>query len=496
MVTRPTRREALALGGAAVVGAVAGGFGVGALRDVRTALQSDDTAVERVTLSRWRETRQTPYHIGHRGIGDVAPEHTLPSYQGALDAGARCLEISVVRSADDVLYCLHDLSLQRTTTGRGRAASYSADTLDAVRVSVRRLGPRWVGGNMPPLPRLADVLAAIGGRAALCLEAKDDDAYPAMVKLVEHLGLQDTVMIKLNGRSPRLKAAQDAGYPVFAYLANEKDATARTATILARKLDPSKDALVLPARINDLLLAQKIVVPAVDAGVPVWVFPVHRRSEMAYFAGLGVEGMVTPDVSYLNGTAAPVQRDSWASGISAGELTRNPYSDSYGLGWEDGGVVTLGAVGHQAFLMPGQFCPIPATSYRLTVDVSFDPLPHDTWQHLSIAFGHRDDRYYEHRLGTSDGYHALLRANGNMAIYAHAEGEPDGQQLTKGVSGKRMRPGAWSRLTLDITPDAIRWSRDDGTSVELRDARFRGGYFHIGRSSNDGVLKLRQLSIA
>ena len=102
-----------------------------------------------------------------------------------------------MRSADDEVYCLHDLTLDRTTTATGPANEKSAEFLDEVRVSIPRLGPRWVGVNMPVLPRLTDVLRAIGGRAVLCLEAKDDDAYPLMTTIVEESGMKDTVMIKL-----------------------------------------------------------------------------------------------------------------------------------------------------------------------------------------------------------------------------------------------------------------------------------------------------------
>ncbi len=130
-------------------------------------------------------------------------------------------------------------------------------------------------------------------------------------------------------------------------------------------------------------------------------------------------------------------------------------------------------------------CPLSAESYRLVFDASFDPLPTDTWQHLSIAFGHADDRYYEHRLAQSDGYHAQLRADGRMAIYAHVQGEPNGESLTASRQGTPFKNGLWTRLTLDVTSTAIRLTRDDGNYVEARDDRFRGGYLHIGRSGKD-----------
>jgi glycerophosphoryl diester phosphodiesterase len=492
------RRGVLAMAGAAALGAAAGGFGIGALIRNEKGKLTVPAPSERVTYQGWLQRRRPPYFIGHRGAGDVVPEHTLPSYQTALDWGADAIEISVVRSADEEVYCLHDLTLDRTTTASGPAAAQSSSSLDKVRVAVPRLGPRWTGTNMPVLSRLTDVLAAIGGRAVLCLEAKDDDAYPLMTRIVEEYGLQDSVMIKLSGSATdRLRVAKKAGYPIYAYLGNPEVATADEIARLARRLDPDVDALVLPAQSGADLFPSDLIRRAVDIGVPVWVVPVHRRYEVEYFADLGVEGMVSPDISYLSTTQPMGAADNWAQGaISAGELTLDPYRDKYGLHWEERGAIGLDVPGRSAFVTLGQFCPLPANSYRLEFDAAFDPLPTDTWQHLSVAFAHADDRYYEHRAATSNGYHALLRADGQMAIYAHTDGDPNGKALTIDRKATPFETGSWTRLTLDVTPRTIRLTRDDGSYVEAQDARFRGGYFHIGRSGTDGKLKIRNLQIS
>jgi hypothetical protein len=224
---------------------------------------------------------------------------------------------------------------------------------------------------------------------------------------------------------------------------------------------------------------------------------VHRRYELQHFASLGVQGMVSPDVAYLSGSEPKLAADAWAKGaISAGELTLDPFGDKYGLHWEEGGVIGLDVPGRAAFVTLGQFCPISAKSYRLEFDAAFDPLPIDTWQHLSVAFGHADDRYYEHRAANSNGYHAQLRADGQMAIYAHLQGDPNGKALTVTRQSTRFEAGSWTRLTLDVTPATIRLTRDDGSFVEAHDARFRGGYLHIGRSGSDGRLKIRNLQVS
>lgn len=349
---------------------------------------------------------------------------------------------------------------------------------------------------MPAVPRLRDVLEQVGGKAVLCIEPKDDAAYPLIVQMVEQLGLKDSVIVKLDASSPRIAEAHKSGYPVFAYLGNADVATEANVLSLAKRLDPSRDVMVLPTRREFDLITPKVVQTAVGTGVPVWVFPVHRRQEVNYFSLLGVQGMVAACLTYSAQATTPLQADDWASGqLAAGQLTRNPYSEAFKVEWLQDGVIAIPTPGRQAFIALGQFAPITAASYRIAFDVAFDPLPSDTWQHVSIAFGHADDRYYEHRLGDADGYHALLRADGTMGLFAHVEGEPNGQQLSEPLMSAPMKQGVWARVTLDVTPEGFQWARDDGTVVVARDTRFRGGYFHIGSSATDGAIKLRALTV-
>ncbi|HYI56055.1 MAG TPA: glycerophosphodiester phosphodiesterase [Microlunatus sp.] len=485
-------RRVVLLGSAGLVGLAVGGATVATVLGDGAGSSPTEGTPQGADFEAWR-TGQPPYFIGHRGVGDMAPEHTLPSYQMALAQGAEAVEVSVVMSADNVLYCHHDLTLDRTTTLRGAARGLSSTDLDKGRVTVPRLGPRWANGNMPAIPRLSAVLEAIGRRAVLCIEPKDDGAYPQLISEIESAGLKDSVMIKLDSTSPRLDMAHQSGYPVFAYLGNEEVATGPAVEALGSRLDPDRDALVIPAYSADGLFSGDVTRRAVETGASVWVFPLHRRWEADRFRRLGVEGFVTPTIGYLSGALPVLDRDAWdAGGLSAGELTRFPYSDRYALSWAGDGEIGLGP---EAFVSLGQFCPIVADTYRISFDVAFDPLPADTSQVLSIAFGHTDDRYYEHRLGDSDGYHAILRADGSLGLYAHLEGEQNGRELTAGTQSPPMKDGLWSRLTLDVTPSVIRWSRDDGSAVEVEDERFRGGYIHLGQSSRDGELLVRDLTI-
>jgi glycerophosphoryl diester phosphodiesterase len=62
-----------------------------------------------------------PRYAAHRGAGKRAPENTLAALKLGYAYGYRMVEIDVKLSADGVSFLLHDSTLQRTTSGYGRA---------------------------------------------------------------------------------------------------------------------------------------------------------------------------------------------------------------------------------------------------------------------------------------------------------------------------------------------------------------------------------------
>jgi len=73
-----------------------------------------------------------PLIVAHRGSSAAVPEHTLASYQRALEEGADGLECDVRLTADGQLVCVHDRRLDRTSTGRGSVSATDLETLEAL----------------------------------------------------------------------------------------------------------------------------------------------------------------------------------------------------------------------------------------------------------------------------------------------------------------------------------------------------------------------------
>ncbi|MEV6794138.1 glycerophosphodiester phosphodiesterase [Streptomyces sp. NPDC051320] len=97
----PGRRTVL---GAAVLGTAALGFSGTARADERSGGHG----------ASYRNL-PVPTIIGHRGTAGYRPEHTIGSYQHALDLGAHIVEQDVVPTSDGHLICRHENDITATT---------------------------------------------------------------------------------------------------------------------------------------------------------------------------------------------------------------------------------------------------------------------------------------------------------------------------------------------------------------------------------------------
>jgi glycerophosphoryl diester phosphodiesterase len=451
------------------------------------------------TVDRWRRDRGSRTLVAHRGSGDVVPEHTLEAYAAALAWGARALEISVCRTSDGVLVCNHDLTLDRTTDLTGPVAEHTIAQLDAGRVEVPRLGPRWQGGGRPRIAHLDAALDLVGSRAILCLEAKDDRAYPALMEVVHRRRLARQVIVKAHASSARIEEAKKSGFPVFAYLGSAEEVTPAAIDALAARLTPSRDVLVLPAYGDGgRWLADDLVLRAIGTGVDVWVFPLHRRSDLAHFISLGVDGAVAASYGYLAGTVSPDAAPWPGDALRAGTLTRFPDSARFGLGWPEAGVATLGLQGEQHFVTLGQYAPPTGGAVRCAVelDVRFELASDGTAPEVStiaLSLGHADDRYLD-LSAPADGHHVLISTDGSLSVVRG--GGPE-TVVVADAAGPTIPFGTWVPLRLTVEAERLTCERrDTRTWLSCDGVDLAAGYLHVGRVSRAGSASLRRLVVS
>ncbi|RDU95592.1 glycerophosphodiester phosphodiesterase [Trinickia dinghuensis] len=102
-----------------------------------------------------------PRIVAHRGGGALAPENTL----GAIDTGAglglKMIEFDAKLSADDVVFLLHDDTVDRTSNGHGAAARQPYAELGALDAG-SWFDPRFAGERMPTLVQVYERCARHG----------------------------------------------------------------------------------------------------------------------------------------------------------------------------------------------------------------------------------------------------------------------------------------------------------------------------------------------
>lgn len=100
--------------------------------------------------------------IGHRGATGYTDEHTIKGYQMSLDKGADYIELDLQLTKDNKLLCMHDSTIDRTTTGAGKVADM---TLSYIQTNFTSL-------NGEPIPSLDDVLNHFGTEVKYYIETK------------------------------------------------------------------------------------------------------------------------------------------------------------------------------------------------------------------------------------------------------------------------------------------------------------------------------------
>jgi len=161
--------------------------------------------------------------IAHRGASGYAPEHTATAYKLAIEQKADFIEPDLAVTKDNVLICLHDDTLERTTNVAevfpDRASAPTAAT-----ESTRRPGKHWLANDftLAEIKRLdagtwfnqkfagekiltfEEMIALVRGHGGIYPELKSPPLYTArgvdmekiFVSVVKKLGLDSPASMK------------------------------------------------------------------------------------------------------------------------------------------------------------------------------------------------------------------------------------------------------------------------------------------------------------
>lgn len=122
--------------------------------------------------------------VAHRGASQAQPEMTVAAYRHAIRLGADGLEADVRMTADGHLVCVHDATVDRTSTGQGPVAAHTLDQLRGLDWMSWRARLRGVGGGggLVTLPELIELAGGAPRPVSLAIETKHPSPAGASVE--------------------------------------------------------------------------------------------------------------------------------------------------------------------------------------------------------------------------------------------------------------------------------------------------------------------------
>ncbi len=142
--------------------------------------------------------------VAHRGDWRNAPENSLLSIQMAIDIGVDIVEIDVQRTKDGKLILMHDETLERTTSAKGKVSNWTLDSLNNVKL---RNGLGRI--THEKIPTLKEAMLLAKGKVMINLD-KCYDYFPEVYEILEETETVDHVIMK--GWYSFEKVQKDLGY--------------------------------------------------------------------------------------------------------------------------------------------------------------------------------------------------------------------------------------------------------------------------------------------
>lgn len=141
--------------------------------------------------------------VAHRGDWRYAPENSLAAIENAIKLGVDVVELDIQKTRDGQLILMHDRTLDRTTTGKGKVSEW---TLDSIRTLKLKNGIAIK--TIHKVPTLEEALLTAKGRIMINLD-KAYDVFDEVYALLEKTGTTDHIIMK--GPAPVQKVKEQFG---------------------------------------------------------------------------------------------------------------------------------------------------------------------------------------------------------------------------------------------------------------------------------------------
>jgi glycerophosphoryl diester phosphodiesterase len=269
--------------------------------------------VYRVGMSLDTDRWRPPVAIAHRGSRVLWPENTDTSFQGAYDLGYRHFETDLHRTADGVLVCFHDPTVDRTTNSTGRVETMSLTDLQSLDAGYRHGTAngyefRDLGARVPTLEWLLTSFPD----TSIVVDMKSDGLAAPLARLIDDLEAHERLIV---GSFSETRLAEFRALTKGSVPTSVGPTTARMwvlASRVGRGVRSEAAALQLPTHLRGVrVVDEKLVRAAHNAGLQVHVWTVNRADEMKRLLGMGVDGLITDRPDLLK--ELMIERGEWVT---------------------------------------------------------------------------------------------------------------------------------------------------------------------------------------
>lgn len=213
--------------------------------------------------------------IAHRGASAEKPENTLAAFRRALARKVDGIELDVQLTADGVPVVFHDAGLRRLTGRPGRLADQAWRQLEKLSVA-----------GTEPVPRLADVLSLVRGRAVVQIELKRGASVAPVVRVIRHARAEPWVILA-SFEAPLVGEAGELAPEIPRMLISEgrggaKKLLRQMAAVGASGLSLNHKAVRSPAMVRTLHAG----------GAALWCWTVNDAATARRLAGWGVDALL------------------------------------------------------------------------------------------------------------------------------------------------------------------------------------------------------------
>lgn len=223
----------------------------------------------------------------------------MPAFAGAVDLGFGWLETDLHLTADGVVICLHDDTLDRTTNGAGPVWALPFDDVTALDAGHSHDPDHdfpFRGGDAR-VPSLEEVVTTFP-EARLVVDLKQDGLAEPLWTVIERLGLHERLVVgSFSGR--RLREFRRLSGGSVATSAGPARSVAAYVTAIAGRSPGVAHAVQLPVNAGPLRpVTMRTVAGYHRGGMQVHVWTVNDPAEMIRLLDAGVDALITdrPDL--------------------------------------------------------------------------------------------------------------------------------------------------------------------------------------------------------